>query len=392
MGLIRPNDEKPVTGRGRTRITLWRVVVPLRQDHAASYGSSPVRDVVLVELCGPDGIVGWGECPTFGLAGYVTETTDVAWSSLRDELVPAFLDGRGPGGGSVLLEDPSGSTVTADVAPAQAGSAAFGSLVDARLDHELRRRGLGLGDVFGRARRSLDRTAVIAAVGAEPGEIADRAADAIRGGAVLVKIKISPGRDRVPVRAVTDLVDPSRVAVDANGSYADPVELADIDRIGLAYIEQPFRPSSDWKTLGTMAGVLSTPIALDESIRDMSDLSSAASNGAGRIVSIKPARVGGIVRASQLVRRARQLGLDAFIGGMVELGVGRAGASAVAAMGECSMPTDLGPSEQYFDTDITIPFHTDDDGRLIVPSGPGIGRVPLPEILEQFCVDRLTLE
>lgn len=371
--------------------------MPLRNDHVASYGSSAVRDVVLVELSTPDGVVGWGECPTFDIDGYVTETTDAAWSALRDELVPEFLDRGGPGAGPMFGMSPvfgmdgHGAPIPVDPRPMSTPSAAFASLADACLDNQLRRRGRGLAEVLDVAKHSVDRTVVIAAVGADPGVIGRRAEEAVQAGAALVKIKVTPGHDTDVVGAVTRRIGASRVAVDANGSYVDPSQLNDLDALGLAYIEQPFDASVDWSALGVMSRQLATPVALDESIRDATDLESCASKGAARIVSIKPARVGGIIRASQLVRQAHGLGLDVFVGGMVELGIGRAGATAVAAMGDCSMPTDLGPSEQYFDLDVTEPAETDPEGRLMVPGGLGIGRVPIPEMLERFCVDRLSL-
>lgn len=376
-GLSSTGGNRQRTDDGPTRVTLWRLVVPLRHDHAASYGSSSARDVVLVELSTPDGVVGWGECPTFDVEGYATETTDEAWSALRDELVPAFLE-RSVSDGA---DDPIGSPPTA----------ASAALDDARLDNGLRGLGLGLPMIIGSTPGPLERTVVLAAVGEDIAGVVGRAVDAVAGGAVMVKTKIAPGRDVDLVAALSDAIGPHRLAVDANGSYDSPAQLARLDTMGLAYIEQPFDPRLDWPTLGAMAGALTTPVALDESIRDTDDVGSAVSCGAARIVSVKPARVGGLILAAQMVERAAGLGLDVFVGGMVELGVGRAGALCIAAMTGCSLPTDLGPSEQYFELDVTAPLDTDLSGRVVVPSGPGTGRTPLPEMLERFCVDRTAL-
>ena len=65
--------------------------------------------------------------------------------------------------------------------------------------------------------------------------------------------------------------------------------------------------------------------------------------------------------------------MPCFVGGMLELGVGRATAAAVAALAACSLPTDLGPSARYVADDVTDPVLTDGDGRLVVPAGPGLG-------------------
>ena len=60
-----------------------------------------------------------------------------------------------------------------------------------------------------------------------------------------------------------------------------------------------------------------------------------------------------------------------FVGGMLETGVGRAGAVALAALDACTWPTDLGPSDWYFEADLTEPIVAGDDGRLAVPRRAG---------------------
>ncbi|MGN6696333.1 MAG: enolase C-terminal domain-like protein, partial [Aquihabitans sp.] len=121
-------------------------------------------------------------------------------------------------------------------------------------------------------------------------------------------------------------------------------------------------------------------------------LDAAVALGAGSIANIKPARCGGPHAAAALVARARNAGLDVFVGGMLESGVGRAAALAVAALPGCTVPTDLGPSLAYFDEDVTEPLLTDDTGRMVVPTAPGIGVEPEPSHLDLFAVDRLVLE
>ncbi len=76
---------------------------------------------------------------------------------------------------------------------------------------------------------------------------------------------------------------------------------------------------------------------------------------------------------------------------MLESGVGRAAAMAVAAIPRCTLPTDLGPSLAYFDRDLTAPLTTDGSGSLIVPQGAGIGREPVPSHLDAAVVDRVSL-
>ena len=57
---------------------------------------------------------------------------------------------------------------------------------------------------------------------------------------------------------------------------------------------------------------------------------------------------------------------------MLETGLGRAGNVAMAAMPNFTLPGDTSASDRYYHRDITEPFVLR-DGRLDVPTGPGLG-------------------
>jgi O-succinylbenzoate synthase len=76
---------------------------------------------------------------------------------------------------------------------------------------------------------------------------------------------------------------------------------------------------------------------------------------------------------------------------MLETGVGRAAALAVAATPACSWPTDLGPSARYVVDDVTEALELAGPGRLAVPAGPGLGRTPRADRLAAVTVDRATI-
>ena len=90
-----------------------------------------------------------------------------------------------------------------------------------------------------------------------------------------------------------------------------------------------------------------------------------------------------------MLRAAADHGLAAFCGGMLETGVGRAAALAVAAQPGCALPTDLGPSDRYFRPDLTDPVVVDGRGEVVVPLGPGIGVVPDPARLDDVTVEHV---
>ncbi|MEX0767652.1 MAG: enolase C-terminal domain-like protein, partial [Microthrixaceae bacterium] len=174
-------------------------------------------------------------------------------------------------------------------------------------------------------------------------------------------------------------------------SYAHPEQLAEVDALGLAFIEQPFSAALSFEELAQWRTSLRTPVALDESLTSLEAVQSAVLSEAVDIVSVKPARLGGVLVAALCVEAASAAGVSCFVGGMLELGIGRAGAAAVAALPGCNLPTDLGPSSHYVQRDICSPICTNAVGELLVPTGPGIGRVPDEDQLQRYCVQELRL-
>lgn len=374
----------PLELRRPRSIRLVRVRVPLVRAHVAAHGTESVRDVVLVSVTRTDGAVGWAECSTLSAPGYATGTTDAAWDALVGAVVPQALHGE-------HAEPDARSLATGSLAAGPL-TAARGALADARLDAALRAAGASLRAWLGGATSAVPRCSVIAALGAPPEEIAERARRAVDGGAAMVKVKVEPGRDVRVIDAVRSVLGGVPVAADANGAYRDPSHLRGLDDLGLAYLEQPFAASLPIERLAELHRGLATPVALDESLTSTAAVSAALAAGAAAVVSVKAARLGGLRAAWDAVRAARSAGVDAFVGGMLELGIGRACGSAVATLPGCTLPTDLGPSASYVDQDVCEPIGLDDAGRLVVPDGAGCGRTPDESVLRRFAVRDLTFD
>jgi len=367
-------------------LRLLRVNLPLHNQHRTVHGVEKIRDVILVSWHRQDGAVGWGECPTLSSTGYATETTTAAWKGLTTQLGPAMMMGR-----SVH-------------APGLIASTA--ALMDAYLDARLVSLGRSLADELlsvaeatvaaavphdREPARALQRCVVIAELGASLDRLTDLAKAAVDSGAAMVKLKIAPGCDVEELLAVQAAIDDLPLAADANGSYTDLDGLAAVDSLGLAFIEQPFSADLTVDELARLRSGMHTPLALDESLTSLDAVRSAVLSGAVDVVSVKPARLGGMMAAASAVEFASSAGLGVFVGGMLELGIGRAGAAAVAALPGCNLPTDLGPSSQYVQNDICLPISVNSSGQLLVPTGPGIGRVPDEDQVQRYCVDELLL-
>jgi O-succinylbenzoate synthase len=204
----------------------------------------------------------------------------------------------------------------------------------------------------------------------------------VEAGYVRIKLKIQPGWDIEPVRAVRERFGYDLLLqVDANTAYAlgDARHLARLDEFGLLLMEQPLA-EEDVLGHAALARVVRTPICLDESITSARTAAAAITLGACSIVNIKPGRVGGYLEARRIHDVCAAHGVAVWCGGMLETGLGRAANVALAALPGFTLPGDTSASDRYYRTDITEPFVLS-GGHLDVPAGPGLGVTPLPSEL-----------
>lgn len=360
------------------RVELFRVSLPLLTPLVCAHGREDERRVVLVRVTLDDGGQGWGECSALSHPTYSAEYTSGAWAALRDELVPRFFVGR-PWG---IVGHPMASA----------------ALLTAEADADLRRVDRRLADQLGLIHHSPLRAEVSSRAVVGMSETVDmvvaEVARRIDDGHRAVKLKIAPRQfDMDALRAVRGAWPQLDLAADANGSLSagDRDVFDHLESLGLTYLEQPVH-AGDLHGAATLAARLDTPIALDESITSDPAARTAIRFGAADVVNVKPARVGGPVEAARIVQTASELGVPAFVGGMLETGIGRAAALAVAALAGCTLATDLGPSSRYFAADLTEPFVLGPGGTLAVPAGPGLGVVPDPARLDAATVEHAVFE
>jgi O-succinylbenzoate synthase len=251
------------------------------------------------------------------------------------------------------------------------------------LDAELRAAGRSLGEHLGAAREAVDCGVSVGIPGSIE-ELLDQVDGYLAQGYRRIKLKIEPGWDVEPVRAVRERFGDILLQVDANTAYelGDAERLAALDPFDLLLIEQPMS-EDNIPDHAELAKLVSTPICLDESITSARVAREAIAMGACEIVNIKPGRVGGYLEAKNIHDVCASLGVPVWCGGMLESGVGRAANVALAALPNFTLPGDTSASERYFAKDVTEPFVLE-DGRLRVPTRPGIGVAPVPEILAEL--------
>jgi O-succinylbenzoate synthase len=349
------------------RVRLFEVSLPLVHSFETSSHRKSGLTHVLVEATDADGRVGWGEIASPADPFYGPETTATAWTIAERYLVPAVI-------GSVW-----------DV-PEQLEEGWH------RIrGHEFAKAGFSIAawDLYSRsAARSLSnalggtRADVVAGVslGIEPtlDHLLVQVARQVDAGYARVKLKIAPGWDVEPVRAVRSAYPDLDLHVDANGAYADTADssavMRKLDAHGLTMIEQPYAPR-DFVAHARLQATLSTPICLDESIVDLADLQTMLTLDAGRILNIKVSRMGGLTAARRAHDIAHSAGVPVWCGGMHEFGVGRAANVALSSLPNFTLPSDVSGSDKYYARDVVVPPILAHGGVVPVPTAPGLGPV-----------------
>ncbi|PXY22756.1 o-succinylbenzoate synthase [Prauserella muralis] len=358
-----------------TGVELRRIRMPLVAPFRTSFGTETTRDVLLVRVV-TDETEGWGECVAMAAPLYSSEYVWAAADVLGRFLVPALA----------ALPRLDAAAVAPALAPFRGHRMAKAALEMAVLDAELREQGRPLARELGAVRDSVP-CGVSVGIMDSVGELLDTVGGFLEAGYVRIKLKIQPGWDVEPVRAVRERFgDDVLLQVDANTAYtlADARTLAGLDPFGLLLIEQPL-DEDDVLGHAELAKVVTTPICLDESIVSARAAADAIRLGACRIVNIKPGRVGGYLEARRIHDVCAAHGVPVWCGGMLETGLGRAANVALAALPGFVLPGDTSASDRYYRTDITAPFVLA-EGHLPVPAGPGLGVEPLADELEAVTV------
>jgi o-succinylbenzoate synthase len=341
-------------------VELRRIKLSLVAPFETSFGVQTERDVLLLKAV-TDGGEGWGECVAGEEPLYSSEYVDAACDVLLKLLLPRLLD-----------REIAAAEVASVLRPIHGHNMAKAAIEMALLDAELRARGESFGHFFGAARAEVDCGV---SVGIHPNiaELLKTVGGYLDQGYRRIKLKIKPGWDLEPVRAVREKFGDVPLQVDANTAYtlSGADDLARLDPFDLLLIEQPL-PEDQVLAHAKLARLVRTPICLDESITSAQAAADAIELGACRIINIKPGRVGGYLEARRIHDVCAAHRVPVWMGGMLETGVGRAGNVAMAAMPQFTLPGDTSASDRYYHRDITEPFVLK-DGRLAVPSGRGLG-------------------
>ena len=291
-------------------IEVRTLALSLRRPVGTSAGSHRRRPLVVVRVSTGAG-EGWGECAAMEAGTAVDPAVGAVRRWLRAHGVPRLVTAAGWRDGEV----PAAAAVAGlfgDTPVDRMGAAALEMAV---LDAELRAAGISLAGRLGATRS-------VVPVGALAGIPEDRSVAAVVAevdrlvarGYRRVRLKIAPGFDVEPVRAVRAAHPDLVLQADANGAYRWPgtgaeagARLAAARRVRAGLLEQPL-PPADLPSHAELADLLATPVALDESLRSPRRITEALRYGALEVACLKPGRLGGLFAARRALAQCAGAG------------------------------------------------------------------------------------
>lgn len=358
------------------KVEMILVSIPLVHPFETSFGVETEETHIIVKLYS-DGLIGYGETPVTPDPGYAYETIDTAWHIQSDFIVPAILNED--------FESPADfDTYTRKIRGHNFAKHGF----ESALWHLFSlKNGLPLYKMLGGSRTTIQSGV---SCGIEPSveQLLERIDMFLGEGYKRIKIKIKPGWDVEPVRAIREKFGDIPLMVDANSAYTlnDIGIMQELDQFNLMMIEQPLR-YDDLTDHAELQNRIKTAVCLDESISTVTMAEAAIALESCRIINIKPPRLGGLSKAKKVHDIAEKAGVGVWCGGMLEMGIGRAMNMAVCTLPNFVYPGDVSSSKKYFERDIITPPVLFENGEYRVTDEPGFGFTPDEKAIKEFSVE-----
>ena len=356
-------------------IRLHRVTVPLKHPFTTHLQTVTERESIVVEMTDCSGVVGLGECVAFSSPWYTEETVQSCWDALVNWLIPSVLHKE--------IEHPS--MISNHYEAIKGNHMAKAALDQAAWDLFARKQQMPLWKVLGGVHQQVDAGVVV--TWATETELEHKTEQAIKIGYKRIKIKINASTNEGTLEKVIKRFPSTLFFADANGSFsnADMVDLQRFDTIGLTLIEQPFK-EDEWDRYVEASRLLTTPIALDESLCSYRDVEDMITKKAGAIVVLKPGRMGGTTESLRVHDLCLSIGIPIWLGGMIDFGISKAHSLALATLPGVTLPGDFSASTHFWDEDLIQPPIVLKDGCIELADYPGIGVSLDYDVLKKHCI------
>ncbi len=357
-----------ITGNNRIkrieRINVYIIKLPLVKPFETSFSVQREREAIIIELIS-EGISGWGESVTSADPFYSYETNFTTLNILKEYLLPILKE----------LKNFSINDFLNSAKRVRGYNMAKAAVENAILDLTAKLSSLPLYELIGGSKKRIMSGISIGIKGSTE-ELIDSIALAVEKKYHRIKIKIKKGKDVEIVKKVRKKFPDIKLMVDANSDYSllDIETLKELDKYNLMMIEQPLYYYDIFEH-SILQKELKTPICLDESIKNLSDVKTAIALGSCKIINIKQGRVGGILSSRGIARESTRNSIKVWSGGMLETGIGRAFNIHLQTLNEFTLPGDTSGTKRYFNEDIVYPIvELDSEGYISIPAnGDGIG-------------------
>lgn len=343
-----------------------------------SFGTVEDKEFFILEAHDHDGNCGYGESVAFTTPWYTEETTVTNEHIITDFLIKILQESK--------LSHPN--DVSKLFSSIRGNNMAKAAVEGAIWDLHAKQNNISLAKALGGTKVKID---VGISLGMEPTIelLLKRIDEYVQQGFKRVKLKIGPGNDIDLLREVRRTFPNLPLMADANSAYSlDDIEhLKQLDEFDLMMIEQPLA-HDDIIDHASLQQVIKTPICLDESIHSLADARKAIELGSCKIINIKIGRVGGLTEAKRIHDFCLEENIDAWCGGMLEAGIGRAHNIALTSLAQFTMPGDTAGSSHYWKQDVIDPEIIVHNGVIQVPNNPGIGYQLNHDALEKFTLEK----
>ena len=368
-----------------TGCEVFLVALPSRREHTwASKMETPIGHHAVLRLDTDEGVSGWGEAPAIATWGgahgrHSGETPETVKHLVEAYLVPAVLE----------LDPAEIAVVHQRLDKVVKGNPYAKAAVDiACFDLAGKAQGVPVSTLLGgRLRDGIEVTHSLGIMDVD--RCVAEAEQAVGEGVGTIKCKtgLDPDRDVELVRRLREtLGDGVRIRVDGNEGYRTVQEAVETtkrqEEHGIFLCEQPVAGA---EALARVAERIDVPVMADESAWTVHDVLELHELRAAECFSCYVTKPGGLHRARQQAEIASALGMYHDIGGSIEMGIGNAANLHLgAAMPLATLPSVCpvtkpagasGPEIAgiYYTDDIVAEPFRFEEGKVLVPDGPGLG-------------------
>ena len=350
-------------------------------------GEFRARDVVLLELRDAEGLRGLGEASPW--PGFGDGTFDATEAALRaalaqiDSMDPMTGPERMLGAATTLLEGHPAARAAVEGAVCDLAARRAGMSLASWLARHVETHAQAIAPHARQTEPHARPVAVSVACNAlllaqTPDALREEAAQARAEGCIAAKLKLGGvplEADVARVRAAREGLGPGvRLRGDANGAWTRTEAVASLEALAafdLEYVEQPVA-ADDLVGLAGLRGLTPVRIAADEAVAGEHGLRAVIDTHAADVVVLKPALLGGPLRALALATEARAANVDVVFTHALDGAIGAwHAAHCAAAWGDAAAVHGL-HTAGLFVADVG-PAVEATAGFVTLPDRPGLG-------------------